>query len=157
MKHLSRRARFGMVLALGALMLLPVRFAFADDGIEPYANTGDTPFKFDLQWSGATYQGSEPRRKDDSSSVYIFVMTKNLDRCKAYVDGATSANGPWYNQTVYGYATIRDTGKFRIMSNVHENGYTMARLTGWADSQPGWVSGLWSPDSLGSYTAINGG
>lgn len=151
----------GVAMLVAVLAIGSVQSAYAADdggssGVAPAANTADTGFAFRFASSGSTYQGDEPRRKDNATSVYVGVKTKTLDRCKAYVDGGSSSSGPWVNKTLKGKATISKLGNFAIQTYVNEHGYKYARLTGWADSQPGVVSGVWSPDSAGTYTAING-
>ena len=124
--------------------------------IATQANTNDLPFKFVFKSSGDTYQGDEPRRKSNTTPVYIKVEKIACDYCRAYIDGSYSSSGPWANLTVDGLATIKKRGEFSISSTVREQGATWARLTGWAESHSGNVSGLWSPDSKGSYKSING-
>ncbi len=131
-------------------------YAVQSDGIAARANTKDLPFKFIFKSSGDTYQGDEPRRKSNKTPVYIKVEKIACDYCRAYIDGSYSSSGPWTNLTVSGLATIKKKGEFSISSTVREKGATWARLTGWAESHSGNVSGQWSPDSKGTYTSING-
>lgn len=165
---------FGIV-ATAALVALPMQLAFASDmestvaseevlgdgSIVLRSNTGDTWYAFPFANSGDTWATSG-RAKEDATSAYIQVQTMSLDYCKVYIDGSSTINGPWSNQVSYwsGTATgnscsVTSTGKFGIMNRVHENGLGFARLTGWACSQPGTLSGYWSPDSWGTYPKIN--
>ena len=78
-----------------------------------------------------------------------------MPSCRVYVDAKTWFG--WSNETVYGYATAKKTGEWRIRQNVYENhGRTDARLSAWANNGGGTLAGEWSPDSWGTYTAING-
>ncbi len=129
--------------------------------IEPMANTSDEPYAFRMGANG-TY-ATPGRAKQDASSTYVKVTTIS-QACRLYVDGGTSSNGPWYNQTCYastgksgGYANATRVGQWRIRQNVYENGFRWARLSAWANNGTTYIAGEWSPDSYGSYTAINGG
>lgn len=153
--HVLKRLSLAAIGFAFAFTLMPAA-AFADEGIEPYANITNRSFYFKFNATGDTYLGDDPRAKDNSTSVYIWVKAMSVDRCKAYTDGAHATSGPWYNKTVKGYATIKRKGEFFIDNYINEHGFDYARLTGWADSQPGVVSGVWSPDSVGSYPRING-
>ncbi|MBY4797889.1 hypothetical protein K6V98_05935 [Collinsella sp. AGMB00827] len=118
------------------------------------ANTSDTSFSFPLRHAGSTWATSG-RPKEDASSVYVRIRKIEMRSCRLYVDGWTGRT--WKNETVYGYARARQVGKWRIRSNVYEMyGNTNARLTAWANDGTGVISGEWSPDSWGTYTAING-
>ncbi len=132
-----------------------------DASIAPYANTSDSKYEFNIP-AGAT-RGTGGRAKQDASSTYVRIGVISRP-CRMYVDGGTSINGPWYNQTCYastgksgGYAEANRVGQWRIRQNVYENGFRWARLTAWANQGASYVSGEWSPDSYGTYTAINGG
>ncbi len=121
--------------------------------IEPCANTGDSSYTFSMSDQGTW--ATEGRSKEDSSSTYIRVDRKDMTSCRVYVDARTVFG--WKNETVYGYATAKQTGKWRIRQNVYENhGRTDARLSAWANNGGGTLAGVWSPDSWGTYTAING-
>lgn len=129
--------------------------------IEPRANTADTAYAFNMGANG-TYATSG-RAKQDASSTYVRITTISR-ACRLYVDGGTTQNGPWYNQTCYastgksgGYANASRVGQWRIRQNVYENGFRWARLSAWANNGPTYIAGEWSPDSYGTYTAINGG
>lgn len=64
----------------------------------------------------------------------------------------------YVNETVYGYATLRQTGQWRIRQDVFEHhGESFCRITAWGNNGGGVIEGEWSPDSWGSYVAINGG
>lgn len=132
-----------------------------ENTVTPYANTTDTKYEFPMG-DGGTWATSG-RAKQDASSTYVRIDVISR-ACRMYVDGASSQNGSWYNQTCYastgksgGYANATRVGRWRIRQNVYENGFRWARLTGWANQGVSYVSGVWSPDSYGTYMAINGG
>ena len=143
------------VIAAGLSLMTPAGTAapaFAGS-IETCANTGDSWYQFSMNDQG-TWE-TDPRSKEDSSSTYIQVLRKDMPSCRVYVDAKTWSG--WVNETVYGYATVKQVGKWRIRQNVYENhGRVDARLSAWANNGGGTLSGYWSPDSWGSYTAING-
>lgn len=159
-----------LAILVALCMLVPSSYAFADEAqsaddtcmanaggsassIEPMANTTDRNFKFTFSYSGATSNGGENRRKDNSTQVYVRVDSITCDRCRAYVD--RYANSKWINSTSSGKATIKKKGQFGIKTESSAIG-CLVRLTGWADSTKGVVSGVWSPDSSKTYTQING-
>lgn len=109
--HVLKRLSLAAIGFAFAFTLMPAA-AFADEGIEPYANITNRSFYFKFNATGDTYLGDDPRAKDNSTSVYIWVKAMSVDRCKAYTDGAHATSGPWYNKTVKGYATIKRKGEF---------------------------------------------
>lgn len=168
------KAKAAGAMAMAALVALPFQMAIASTAEEGAkdpgngeaiaarsGNIGDTEYKFDFDFSGAT-DGESGRSKEDDTSSYIKVVTLNIDMFKAYIDGGPSEDGPWDNQVSYwsgdavgNSASVTYTGEFLIMNRVYENGLGFARLTGWANSQSGSSTGWWSPDSIGSFPIIN--
>lgn len=138
-------------LCLAVLMGSAVPALAAD--IDTYANTGDTYYKFTMADQGTW--ATDGRSKEDTSSTYIQVATITMPSCRVYVDAKTWSG--WKNETVKGYATARKTGQWCIRQDVYENhGRVDARLSAWANNGAGTLAGYWSPDSWGTYTAING-
>lgn len=120
----------------------------------PLANTGNEPFYFTFKKSGDTSNGGPSRRKDNTTPVYVMATKKKCDRCRAYIDRLYS--NKWQNVTKLGRATIKRANVeygIRVLSKAV--GYHV-RLTGWADSTKGDVSGVWSPDSVGTLRTANG-
>lgn len=125
-----------------------------DSTIQPHANTTNRKFYFTFSKSGATSNGGESRRKDNTAPVYIRAAVKKCDRCRVYVDRWTGSK--WENVVEKSRATLKYANKdcsIRVLSKAQ--GYKV-RLTGWADSTKGDVSGVWSPDSTRTYAVING-
>lgn len=120
----------------------------------PLANTGDTKFYFTFKKSGDTSNGGASRRKDNTTPVYLKATMKKCDRCRAYIDRLYS--NKWQNVTKKGKATIKSANvEYGIEVFAKAAGYKV-RLTGWADSTKGDVSGVWSPDSVGTLRTANG-
>lgn len=142
------------VLAAFLLLALALGGIFAFHADQAYAKTTDnTGFTFSM--GADKTAATSGRDKNDSSSVFMKISSIT-NPCRMYVDGKKSkTKGTWTNCTVNGYAKAKSTGKWRIKNTVHESGYGFARLTGWANKGASVVKGAWSPDSLGSYTAIN--
>lgn len=142
------------VLAAFLLLTLALGGIFVFNAGQAYAKTTDnTSFTFSM--GADKTAATSGRDKNNNSSVYVKISSIS-NSCRLYVDGKKSASkGTWTNCTVNGYAKAKSTGKWRIKNTVHESGYGFARLTGWANSSAAVVKGAWSPDSLGSYTAIN--
>lgn len=149
----TRVARAGITAGLCFLALVGTATPALAVEIAPCANTGDTYFEFPMSDQGTW--ATSGRSKEDSSSTYIQVTRKDMTSCRVYVDAKTWSS--WKNETVYGYATAKDFGQFRIRQNVYENhGRVDARLSAWANNGGGTLAGNWSPDSWGTYPAING-
>ncbi len=121
---------------------------------EAYAKTADdTEYSFTIPNNGTA--ATSGRDKNDSSSCYVKINSITT-KCRMYIDGRkTTKSGTWTNCTVNGYALAKKAGKWRIKNTVHESGYGAARLTAWAKYGATTVKGVWSPDSIGNYTAIN--
>lgn len=123
--------------------------ASADEGISTYANTGDTGFYFNL--SSYTTSATEYRAKQDASSTYVYAKSLT-NPCQLFVNG-TGNNNCTTNDRAY----LNRTGEFQIYQQVWERGYRTANLAGWRSGYGTIASGVWSPDSWGSYTIINAG
>lgn len=118
-------------------------------GIQPYANTSDSPVDFRMETKNNT-SGTSYRRKEDKSSVYVNIKSRS-GAARMFVDGAKDANGTGKRDCTSTTYRARKTGKFRMRSNVYEWGYRHARLTAWGETGAAKVSGVWSPDSKYSY------
>lgn len=90
------------------------------------------------------------RTKEDTSSHYI----KNASGFDLWVVSKTSNN---LNKTVKGYAIIPSGTQRRIRNTVKEDGYSSCKLniTSAKSGVSGYLEGVWSPDSIGSYIAAN--
>ena len=150
-----------LVLLAGVVTVALPQQAFADDGRDSAPKTlvvteprsaADSAFDFTMAGNGTN--GTSGRMKDNDTSSYVKISyIKN--KCRLYIDGANTKNGPWHNCTVGGYANATRIGQWRIMNYVNENGYDYARLTAWANSGATRLYGVWSPDSVGTYPSIN--
>lgn len=120
-----------------------------DESIEPYANTGDSGFKFNMATKNNT-SATSYRRKEDKSSVYVYIKSRS-GAARMFVDGANDANGAGSRDCTSTTYRARKTGKYRMRSNVYEWGYRHARLTAWGETGAAKVSGVWSPDSKYTY------
>lgn len=153
----------GMALACTLLMCGGAAAAYADEAIgelspagqeikEMRRNTQDTVFDFRMNYAGAT-SGTEGRKKDGDSSVYIYIENYLGRAPRMFVDGSKSLYGGWVDCTegVY-YGSKR--GEYEIYNQVNERGYTAARLTSWAESAAGSIWGLWSPDCQGRFPRL---
>lgn len=152
-----------LLIAAGGVAVASPNAAFADDGRDSApstltvtetlaANASDSTFNFDMAGNGTN--GTKGRAKNDDSSSYVKIESITRS-CRLYIDGAKTRTGTWHNCTVNGWANATKAGKWRIMNYVNERGYKYARLTGWANKGKTKLSGVWSPDSAGKYTAIN--
>lgn len=81
------------VVLMGALVCSSPAVVKADEGIEPYADTSDTPFWFDLGDGYSTTAGTTGRLKEDDTPLY-FYPSENFDIDMFYIYAQGS-----YNQT----------------------------------------------------------
>lgn len=143
-----------LALSLGALAPITTNADPLAAKMGTRANTSDIDYI--LKFSNGDKDSTEDALKQDASSTYIRAARKDMASCRLYVEAKT---GIFYvNETVYGYATLRNTGQWRIRQDVFEHhGESFCRITAWGNNGGGVIAGEWSPDSWGSYIAINGG
>ena len=122
-------------------------------------NTDDTGYSYGIdldQWLDSQY--TDGRDKTNTTSVYVRLDTLNKN-VKTQTEGSYNINYYWSNHTSRGTVTIR-SGRWEIYNDIYEslilqNGKSnaYARLKMWAadSNSTGNVSGVWSPDTAGSY------
>lgn len=121
-------------------------------------NHGDTYFDFDVY--GSIPCSIEPRAKTDTTSLYVNVQTGNSRSIRVQAEGVASDYSEFVNLTcvqgvLVDYVTCSiGTGyayKYNIHSWIYENGYRMADLSFISTSGFNHITGVWSPDSVGTY------
>ena len=119
------------------------------------ANTSDSAWKFTLSVQDASYKYVGQRAKENDSYVYLkwSEKTGTLSALNARVlgDGAdcgTPVVG--VEHTYYVWAL----GQYSIVNYVNENKRTKCNLGLRSNAGYGDAIGLWSPDSVGTYTVI---
>ncbi len=117
------------------------------------SNHTDTKYTFKINSKNGT-SGTSYRRKDDASSVYIKISSVSGKPLRIFVDGALVNNGYLQKDCTQGIYRARKKGEYGIYNTVHEDNKHYARLTAWAETGPGTVSGLWSPDSVGTLAVL---
>ncbi len=132
---------------------LVVLIAAIGDG-KVFANTSDTYWSFVLSSANSSYQTSDFRTKDNSTSVYVrpMIMGGNLTMVYAKVYGATDTNGSGATDL-----TVRDTYYYTVVNHeysmqnyVKERGYSAAAFAACSGGGNGTASGYWSPDTAGN-------
>ncbi len=118
--------------------------------VTTHANNSDTslPYvKVGFQFSQA--KATPVRAKDNYTSHYI----KNTSGFNLWVQSQTSSG---INKTHNGHAIIPVAERF-IYNNIKEDKYHSCKLsiTTATSGTSGYISGLWSPDSVGSYPVAN--
>lgn len=123
-------------------MVVPTVSAYAN-------NSGDTNLP-STYISSSTYASTEYRDKYDSTSHYIYNMSSLQIRAISYAQNGT-------NCTNKNFAVIPANSKRFIYNSIYEWGYRNCRLSIRANisGSAGTLSGLWSPDSVGSYPIAN--
>lgn len=121
--------------------------------VEPYNNHDDTNFSF--SFSNVGRSNTTGRAKQDDSGTYINAYTMCNGGFDVYVDGYSASSGSWVDCTdkaTRGQPHLRSTHNPGLISQwVYENGYRTARLGGFKLLASQNVTGVWSPDSQGSY------
>ncbi|UTR14972.1 hypothetical protein MM221_20965 [Salipaludibacillus sp. LMS25] len=134
-------------LALSAIMILTLLPAQVSA-----SNHVDTKFAFRVSTSN-NYAATPGRAKHNTTSTYI-----KIDQVPgAYIYLTVQGFRPshkWVNETKDGRQTATP-GQWLVRQSVYENGGRSARLRFQRYGASGVVSGVWSPDSVGSYPRLN--
>lgn len=146
----SRRL-LALVLTVITLMSVMAITAFA-------ANTSDKSFS--LTVSGSSYQPVTRQKKEDTSTVYLFMNdSTTYTHCFVQACGSSTYTSSLLNKTIVNseranYVVCRREVKYNIHTDIYEDGYTYAalRFKQLNSNYSGTVAGKWSPDSVGSYT-----
>ena len=147
---------------LGVMAALALTVISLGNGmVHTYAANGnytDRAYKFNLMM---VQQYTEKQIKYTSSSVYCAVSSSPTAYLSVSAQGEYGTS--WVNKTVGGWATVpagtpSAPAKRRIRASLLEaNNYQAlnVRLYFMANGKDGWVTGVWSPDCLGDYPAVN--
>lgn len=123
------------------------------------SNWEDTDFyDFDLYY--AYYRYLNPRAKEDTTPCYLHITKSDDISVLITANGTNSSDksGTKRNLTVANgvivpYVTCRRYVQYSIHSDIYEEGYANATLGFKSVTVDGNnVSGVWSPDSRGTYT-----
>lgn len=119
-------------------------------------NHSDTGFRFNFSYVNGVSQ-TEGRKKEDSSSSYIKAVELPTGGMEVRINGSHTLYQPtWYNVTKDTTAWINILNQGRaIRQYVYERGYSYAQLEGRRRGQTEDATGVWSPDSTGTYPALN--
>lgn len=132
-------------LASFALLFLLTMFptqAFA-------GNNEDSSFTF--QSSYVAIHHTLERAKTDTTPVYVYIQRAPGYNSFVKAQGRVSG-GSWFLGNEGGaQAALRTGTKYSLHTLIYENGWTRARLEIMATGR-GETYGVWSPDSVGSYT-----
>ncbi len=120
------------------------------------ANTGDTPFRFTVPDAGYYRIFAPGRRKDNSSSMYIYYQSGPRYNTRFSGHGGITDYQALKNCTVGDSAIIEVGMKRRLRTNIYEWGYTYAFIGGCNNAPPNQeIAGVWSPDCAGNYPYAN--
>lgn len=160
MKHLKGIVSLTLALMLTVSTMIP---AMASNSGDTYITGFVVPY--------ATYFKVYPnaRNKDDYSSMYlkitesvfynVLVQARGIGLNEYELNGATELNtsNQTLNSSLYGvtYVTCSRGINYSIHNTIKESGYGYATFAFRSPSNGGGrerLSGVWSPDSVGSYT-----
>lgn len=156
-KLLKRMATAGLAAALTVGAALPV--SAAAENIQPRTSE-DEGWGFYISDSSTWHSIGSPRGKDNKSSVYLYWQSGSyVGSLSARVYGVSDSGslvdcGTRQAGTTHTYY-IPGKGQYSIINYVYENGYRSATMKLKGNGAIGSVSGVWSPDSVGSYTPIS--
>lgn len=131
------------------------------DGDISLLHNVDKPFDFHFDLFFTTDRASI-ERKDNSSSAYVRLDSVDIDAAQLYVDGRAPGSAIFHNCMGGADAVVNRSlqGQYCIRNLVYERyggmGYAEAQLTGWGMGNSGDILGVWSPDSMRTYTPLNG-
>ena len=153
---------FSAILA----MLMVVTIMTANGIVTGAANTTDTEWSFNISTSNSSYSLSDVRPKYDASSFYVYWMSKT-GPTSFYLQTYGSLTNSKSSMVAYNYNGVKlipGTGRYSVRNLVYEtfkkeheeNGKTIYACFGAkASTISGYIGGLWSPDSSGSYTLLS--
>lgn len=131
------------------------------DGDISLLDNVDRDFEFNFSLLGTT-DGSTIQKKHNSSSTYVYLDAVNISAAQLYVDGRAPGSVAFHNCMGGADAVVNSNlhGQYCIRNLVYERygamGYAEAQLTGWGMGNSGSIVGKWSPDSMRTYTPLNG-
>ena len=142
-------------------VILAVAAIISVMAVTAFANSSDTTFtRFTLN-SREWYYLLEAREKEDSSPLYLNFENGSVSnvRVRAYgrpvhdYTGTNNVNLTFYDSALCSYVTCVRGTKYAISSLIYERGYPWATLGFWSTTNGAWLTGKWSPDSVGTgYT-----
>lgn len=139
-----------IVLSTGMLLTLIPSSTFA-------ANIEDKSFSFNVTVSNK-YGTTSARAKENTTSTYVKVTQTPGSVINMDVQGFRPVSGSgtnyWVNETIGGTVMLFK-GEWRVKQMVYENGGRSARLRFGRYATDGRVTGVWSPDSVGSAPIVN--
>lgn len=98
------------------------------------------------------------REKTDTTPIYLYIKTGTTSPIRVSALGAIESSDVMTDLTcVHGayaaYVTCSVGVKYSVHSFVYECGYDLASLQFWNPySTSNYITGVWSPDSVGTYT-----
>lgn len=123
-------------------------------------NSVDTEWSYVLSVDSTSQTFLDYRMKEDTSKIYFnwgSVISGNLSGIAVEPYGYSTSSGRQPAGDSYGQhkvCVINNTGKYSITNWVHELGYTYATVGMRSVAGSGLAKGVWSPDSIYTYTVI---
>ena len=127
------------IFKMAMLTMMVFAVVSHNDKIAGASNYTDTRWEFYVNVSDTSDRYTEDRKKEDSTKVYLnWVGQSNVSELRVMVEG--SPDGIYHYNCTYS-----------LSNTVNERGYKYARVRMRSGEGSGYVSGLWSPDSLRNY------
>lgn len=118
-------------------------------------NNSDSPWSYTLSVQDSSYHFVQQRKKEDDTYVYVRWSDKTGTlkalNLKVYGDGVDCGT---QNKGVSHTYYISHTGRYSLVNYVFENGCSMCKVGFKSNDGYGVAQGVWSPDSIGTYTVI---
>ncbi len=140
------------IFKMAMLTMMVFAVVSHNDKIAGASNYADTRWEFYVNVFDTSDRYTEDREKEDSTKVYMnWVGQSNVSELRVMVEG--SPDKTYHYNCTYGatYFPLYQPGQYSLSNIVYESGYDYARLRMRSGEGSGYVSGLWSPDSLRNY------
>lgn len=143
-----------LLLVIAAILSVTTITAFAAEN-NNHEDIDIWPIPLSINWF--TYARGTAGQKKDTSPVYLHVEDGNRAAVKVSArgcdsDGNNGVNWTYSNGKVVDFVTCTIGEQYLIQSLISEKGYSYAVLWFKSTNVLGdSISGVWSPDSVGSY------
>lgn len=121
-------------------------------------SSADTTWQFDISDATTWHSLGVAREKANTTKVYVNWETGGAVGSmigRVFGVGDTTRDCGTSQAGAYHTYYIPKLGKYSLTNYVYENGFRKAQVKVCGTGKTGYVSGKWSPDSVGSYTVIS--
>lgn len=156
----KNKIKKGIAMGLATVALCTSTVPAMAAEIEPRTSE-DAVWQFEISDATTWHSLGQARKKADYTKVYVSWSTGGaVGSMQSRVFGSEYIGSTKYDcgtRTAGTYHTyyIPGLGKYSLTNYVKENKFDYAEVRVCGTGKTGYVSGAWSPDSVGSYTVIS--